>query len=86
MATQTRRAGNGRKKEPGRQKGPGPPGFAFAAADQHGPSGGYGTWRLRTHRLKQHPRWHVDQLADGTFRWTTPSGRQYTAEPTRYPI
>ena len=38
------------------------------------------------HRLKQHPRWHVDQLPDATFRWTTPSGRQYTTEPTRYPI
>ena len=38
------------------------------------------------HRLKQHPRWKVDQLPDGTFRWTTPSGRQYTTEPTRYPI
>ena len=38
------------------------------------------------HRLKQHPRWHVDQLPDGTFRWTTPSGRQYATEPTRYPI
>jgi hypothetical protein len=38
------------------------------------------------HRLKQHPRWKVDQLPDSTFRWTTPSGRQYTTEPTRYPI
>jgi hypothetical protein len=38
------------------------------------------------HRLKQHPRWRVDQLPDGTFRWTTPSGRQYTTEPTRYPV
>ena len=38
------------------------------------------------HKLKQHPRWMVDQLPDGTFRWTTPSGRQYTSEPTRYPI
>ena len=38
------------------------------------------------HRLKQHPRWKVDQLPDGTFRWTTPSGRAYTTEPTRYPI
>jgi hypothetical protein len=38
------------------------------------------------HRLKQHPRWTVAQLPDGTFRWTTPSGRTYTAEPTRYPI
>jgi hypothetical protein len=37
------------------------------------------------HRLKQHPRWRVDQLPDGTFRWTTPSGRTYTTEPTRYP-
>jgi hypothetical protein len=38
------------------------------------------------HPLKQHPRWKVDQLPDGTFRWTTPSGRQYDTEPTRYPI
>jgi hypothetical protein len=38
------------------------------------------------HRLKQHPKWKVDQLPDGTFRWTTPTGRQYTTEPTRYPI
>ena len=38
------------------------------------------------HRLKQHPRWRVDQLPDGTFRWTTPAGRSYDTEPTRYPI
>jgi uncharacterized protein DUF222 len=38
------------------------------------------------HRLKQHPKWKVDQLPDGTFRWTTPSGRRYDTEPTRYPI
>jgi hypothetical protein len=38
------------------------------------------------HRLKQHPRWRVDQLPDGTFRWTTPAGRTYSTEPTRYPI
>ena len=38
------------------------------------------------HRLKQHPKWHVDQLPDGTFHWTAPSGRTYTTEPTRYPI
>ncbi len=38
------------------------------------------------HRLKQHPKWKVDQLPDGTFRWTTPAGRTYTTEPTRYPI
>ena len=38
------------------------------------------------HRLKQHSRWKVQQLPDGTFRWTTPSGRTCTTEPTRYPI
>jgi hypothetical protein len=38
------------------------------------------------HRLKQHPRWKVEQLTPATFRWTTPSGRQYVTEPTRYPI
>jgi hypothetical protein len=38
------------------------------------------------HRLKQQPGWTVDQLPDATFRWTTPSGRSYTTEPTRYPI
>jgi len=166
-------------RQPGPRDGPDPPsgigardgpGFAFAAAGQQGPPGGYGTWRLRTgvsgqrdllvaldpiatgecdhrfearghdpgvklrhlsqirhatctgpgcrrpstqadfehnipyeaggrsclcnggpkcrydHRLKQHPKWKVEQLPDGTFRWITPSGRQYTTEPTRYPI
>ena len=38
------------------------------------------------HRLKQHPGWTVEQLPDGTFRWTTPAGRTYTTDPTRYPI
>jgi len=38
------------------------------------------------HRVKQDPRWQVDQLPDGTVRWTTPAGRQYPKEPTRYPI
>jgi Domain of unknown function (DUF222) len=38
------------------------------------------------HRLKQHPKWHVDQLPDGTFRWITPASRAYDTEPTRYPI
>ena len=146
-----------------------PPGFAFTAADGHGPPGGHGTWRLRTggpgpdllvsldpittspcdhrfqaeghdpgvklrhlsqvrhatctapacrrpaatcdfehnipyeaggktclcnggpkcrhdHRLKQHPRWKVEQRPGSTFAWITPSGRQYTTEPTRYPV
>ena len=38
------------------------------------------------HRLKQQPGWTVDQLPDGTFQWTTPAGRSYHTEPTRYPI
>jgi Domain of unknown function (DUF222) len=38
------------------------------------------------HRVKQHPRWNVDQNPDGTFTWTTPSGRRYATEPTQYPI
>ena len=38
------------------------------------------------HQLKQDPRWKVEQHPDGTFTWTTPSGRTYTTEPTRYPI
>ncbi len=38
------------------------------------------------HRLKQNPRWKAEQLPSGEVRWTTPSGRQYTTEPTRYPI
>ena len=40
----------------------------------------------RDHRLKQDPRWKVDQLPDGTFRWTTPTGRRYITEPTLYPV
>jgi hypothetical protein len=38
------------------------------------------------HRLKQHPKWTVDQHPDSTFTWTTPAGRTYDTEPTRYPI
>jgi hypothetical protein len=26
------------------------------------------------------------RVSDGTFTWTTPSGRQYTTGPTEYPI
>ncbi|MGH3225266.1 MAG: hypothetical protein ACRDPY_42390, partial [Streptosporangiaceae bacterium] len=39
----------------------------------------------RDHRLKQNPRWKVEQPAPSTFRWTTPTGRVYTTEPTRHP-
>ena len=38
------------------------------------------------HRLKQDPRWKVDQRSGGTLTWTTPSGRQYDTEPTRHPV
>jgi len=40
----------------------------------------------RDHRIKQDPRWKAEQLPSGEVRWTAPSGRQYTTEPTRYPI
>ena len=38
------------------------------------------------HRVKQDPRWKAEPFPGGEVRWTTPSGRQYTTEPTRYPI
>ena len=38
------------------------------------------------HRLKQDPRWKVEQVTPATFRWTAPSGRTCTTEATRYPI
>ena len=38
------------------------------------------------HRLKQDPRWNAEQIENGNVRWTTPSGRQYVTEPTRYPV
>jgi hypothetical protein len=40
----------------------------------------------REHRLKQDSRWKVEQITPAVLRWTTPSGRQYTTEPTIYPI
>ena len=159
-----------KRPKPGTSAGHDPPEFGFTAGDDHGPPGGYGTWRLTTgipgardliiavepigtdpcehrrqapghdpgimlrhlaqiryatctgpacrrpaaqadfehnipyeaggrtclcngdpkcrhdHRVKQDPRWQVDQLPGGNIRWTTPAGRQYTKEPTRYPI
>ena len=162
----------GTRDTPGTPGGPDPPGgpaFTLTPADQPGPPGGYGTWRLSTgmpgqrdlllqigpiptgdcdhrhqarghdpgvllrhlaqvrhatctgpgcrrpavncdfehnvpyeaggrtclcngnpkcrfdHRLKQDPRWTAEQLPSGEIRWTTPSGRQYVTEPTRYP-
>jgi Domain of unknown function (DUF222) len=155
---------------PGGTGNTGPPEFTFTTAGQHGPPGGFGTWRLATgnpgplglivtiepiltgecdhrhqarghdpgvmlrhlaqirhatctgpgcrrpaarcdfehntpheaggrtclcnanpkcrhdHRMKQDPRWQAEQLPNGDVRWTTPSGRQYTTQPTRHPI
>jgi hypothetical protein len=46
-----------------------------------------GSPKCRTeHRIKQDPRWNVEQVTPAILRWTTPSGRQYETEPTRYPI
>jgi len=33
------------------------------------------------HNLKQHPAWKLVQSAPGTFTWTTPAGRTFTATP-----
>jgi len=33
------------------------------------------------HQLKQHRLWQLTQQVPGTFTWTTPAGRAYTAEP-----
>ena len=38
------------------------------------------------HRMKQDPRWRSEKLPSGHVQWTTPSGRKYVTEPTRYPI
>ena len=37
------------------------------------------------HRLKQDPRWTVDQHPDGRIIWTTPTGRTATTWPHQYP-
>ena len=41
----------------------------------------------RTHHIiKQHLCWSLHQTAPGTFRWTTPSGRDFTATPDVHPV
>jgi hypothetical protein len=37
------------------------------------------------HQVKQSDGWDVTETKPGYHRWTTPSGRQYTQEPWRYP-
>ena len=38
------------------------------------------------HQIKQLPGWALHQVAPGVFRWTTPSGRTYTAVPDTHPL
>jgi len=38
------------------------------------------------HKIKQQPGWTLRQPTPGTFQWTTPAGRTYTAQPDTYPI
>jgi hypothetical protein len=61
-------------------------GTGSAKQQKQGPPGGHNPPSEPRFRLKQQPGWTVDQLPDGTFRWTTPSGRSYDTEPTCYPI
>jgi hypothetical protein len=37
------------------------------------------------HQVKQRNDWRVTESRPGYHQWTTPSGRQYTKEPWRYP-
>ena len=36
--------------------------------------------------IKQATGWRLKHLSPGHLEWTTPAGRTYTTEPTRYPI
>lgn len=38
----------------------------------------------RHHKAKQSPGWKVEQPEPGVIRWTLPSGRTHTTEPTAY--
>ena len=40
----------------------------------------------RDHQLKQHPRWKLEQIRPGEFRWAAPGGRIYTVGPDIHPI
>jgi hypothetical protein len=35
------------------------------------------------HRAKTHSRWHYRHLPDGSYRWTSPTGRRYVVLPAR---
>jgi hypothetical protein len=57
------------------RRGPGQPGSArIFPGESSSPAAGFG------------PGMPLDVLPGWTFRWTTPAGRTYTTEPTRYPI
>ncbi len=34
------------------------------------------------HQLKHHTRWAVEHTGDGQLKWTSPSGHEYTTQPT----
>jgi hypothetical protein len=40
----------------------------------------------REHHVKHDAGWQVERLPDGSFRWTTPSGRTYDRPAEQYPI
>jgi hypothetical protein len=39
----------------------------------------------RHHIMKHHSHWHLDKLPDGTYEWTTPTGRRYRYKPPPLP-
>jgi hypothetical protein len=58
------------------------------AWDQGGPtcSCNLGGACRRDHQLKQQPRWKLEQIRPGWFRWTAPSGRTYTTGPESHSV
>jgi hypothetical protein len=55
--------------------------------DQGGRTCGCNCWSCSRscHQVKQREDWDVTEIRPGHHQWTTPSGRQYTQEPWRYP-
>jgi Domain of unknown function (DUF222) len=46
--------------------------------------GNLGPLCKRHHHAKHAPGWKLQQTQPGVMRWTTPSGRTYTTQPTQY--
>jgi Domain of unknown function (DUF222) len=38
------------------------------------------------HQLKHRPGWNLDRHPDGTYTWTTPTGRLHHYQPPHYPV